>query len=342
MVLEMAAASEARILRSLVIPVYRNEANIPDLLAALADLAADIEGFEVVFVVDGSPDRSAELLAQGLDGAPYAWQLAELSRNFGSFAAIRQGLSLARGEFTAVMAADLQEPPELVRSFFEQLAGGEVDVVVGVRSGRNDPAFSSLSSRAFWALYRRLVMPEIPEGGVDVFACNATFRAALLSLEERESFLIGQLFWIGFRRREVVYERRERAAGKSAWTFRRKLIYMLDGIFAFSALPISLLLWIGVLGTIVSSVSVVIVLVAWLAGAIVVPGYAPIMLAIMFFGSLTTLGLGTLGGYVWRIAENGRRRPLSLVMSHRMSPAPPRGGDTPSGGDRPRSLPARS
>jgi glycosyltransferase involved in cell wall biosynthesis len=324
-----AAEAERPVLNSLVIPVYKNEANIAALLSALAELSAGIERLEVVFVIDGSPDRSGQLLADGLAEASYAWQLAELSRNFGSFAAIRQGLGLARGEYVAVMAADLQEPPELVRRFFAELAGGEVDVVVGVRSTRDDPAVSSLSSRLFWALYRRLVMPQVPEGGVDVFACNAAFRKALLSLEERESFLIGQLFWIGFRRREIAYERRGRDAGKSAWTLRKKFIYMLDGVFAFSALPISLLLWIGVLGTIVSTVSIVVVILSWMARAIVVPGYAPIMLAIMFFGSLTTLGLGTLGGYVWRIAENGRRRPLSLVMSHRMSAAPPRRETTP-------------
>lgn len=323
----------SRIAHSLVIPVYRNECNIPALLAALEALSREIADFEVVFVVDGSPDHSAQLLQAGLKAAPYAWQLAELSRNFGSFAAIRQGLGLARGKFVAVMAADLQEPPELITRFFAELASGEVDVVVGSRSARSDPVLSSLSSRIFWALYRRLIMPQVPEGGVDVFACNTVFKRALLSLEERESFLIGQLFWVGFRRREVTYERREREVGTSAWTFRKKLSYMLDGIFAFSSLPISLLLWIGVLGTLVSTISIAAVFGSWLAGAIRVPGYAPIMLAIMFFGSLTTLGLGTLGGYVWRIAENGRRRPLSLIMSHRSADAPPHGDDRI--GDRP-------
>lgn len=319
------AVAASGIVHSLVIPVYRNEGNIPALLEALAKLASEIPSFEVVFVVDGSPDHSAQKLAEGLQTAPFAWQLAELSRNFGSFAAIRQGLCLARGEFVAVMAADLQEPPELVAQFFAELRTGECDVVVGSRNGRNDPVLSSLSSRIFWALYRRLIMKQVPEGGVDVFACNSTFKRALLSLEERESFLIGQLFWVGFRRREVLYERREREVGKSAWTFRKKVSYMLDGIFAFSSLPISLLLWIGVLGTLVSTISIFAVFLSWVAGAIRVPGYAPLMLAIMFFGSLTTLGLGTIGGYVWRIAENGRRRPLSLIMSHRNSDGAGRG-----------------
>src|SRR6516162_6863982 len=112
---------------SLVIPVYRNEENIPSLLEALDGLARDVNAFEVVFVIDGSPDRSAEVIARGLTRTRYAWQLAELSRNFGSFAAIRQGLALARGRHFAVMAADLQEPPELVEQFFDQLDTGAVD-----------------------------------------------------------------------------------------------------------------------------------------------------------------------------------------------------------------------
>ncbi len=303
----------------MIVPVYRNEQNIIDLLAALGDLHAKIENLEVVFVVDGSPDRSAAVLDRELPKVAFHWQLVELSRNFGSFAAIRHGLEIARGRFFAVMAADLQEPPELVLSFHRELSEGHADVVVGTRTSRSDPMLTSLSSRLFWNLYRRFVMPSIPKGGVDIFGCNQVVRNALLSLQERESFLIGQLFWIGFRRKEIPYERRERTAGKSGWSFRRKLVYMLDGIFAFSALPISLLLWIGTIGFAFSSISIVIVLAAWLGGRINVAGYTPIMLAIMFFGSLTTLGLGTIGGYVWRIAENGRRRPMSIVFSHKTS-----------------------
>ncbi len=321
MAADLAPASES-IACSLIIPVYRNEGNIGDLLAALDDLHAKLGQLEVVLVVDGSPDQSAALLDLGLRKAAYAWQLVEFSRNFGSFAAIRHGLSVARGRFFAVMAADLQEPPDLVLGFYRELSAGHADVVVGTRTGRNDPALASISSRIFWALYRRFVMPSVPRGGVDIFGCNLAFRDALLSLEERESFLIGQLFWIGFRRKEMPYVRRERLVGKSAWNLRRKLVYMLDGIFAFSALPVSLLLWIGAIGVLFSSVSIVVVLAAWLGGRINVAGYTPIMLAIMFFGSLTTLGLGTIGGYVWRIAENGRRRPLSIVFSHKMSAAP--------------------
>lgn len=304
---------------SLVIPVYKNEENLTDLLAALRDLATRIEGFEVVFVVDGSPDGSAIRLAQELPAAPFAWQLVELSRNFGSFAAIRQGLALARGELTAVMAADLQEPPELVEDFFKSLDGDAADIVVAVRASRVDPYFTRLTSRIYWSLYRSIVMRQVPVGGVDVFACNRAFRDALLSLEERNSFLIGQLFWLGFRRLEVPYERRARAAGVSAWRFRSRLRYMLDSIFAFTDLPITLFLWLGAFGVGASVIGSLVVVAAWLLGDIAVRGYVPIMLTVMFFGSLMVLGQGILGCYIWRTAENTKKRPLSVVLSHRVS-----------------------
>jgi glycosyltransferase involved in cell wall biosynthesis len=302
---------------SLIIPVYRNEANVPDLLEAVKHLSEQIRGFEVVFVVDGSPDASAQALANGLAQASYAWQLIELSRNFGSFAAIRQGLAIASGRYFAVMAADLQEPPQLIEDFFNFLDKEDIDLVVGVRGSRSDPLIRKFLSQSYWRLYRATVMREIPSGGVDVFGCNKRFLDALLSLEERNSFLIGQLFWLGFRRREVLYERRARVIGKSAWSFRRRLRYMLDNVFAFSDLPINILLWLGTLGTAVATISTFVLITAWVFGLIQVRGYVPIMLTLMFFGSLLVLGQGIIGGYVWRVAENTKKRPLSVVLSHR-------------------------
>jgi glycosyltransferase involved in cell wall biosynthesis len=313
-----AELSRGRPRYSLVIPVYRNEENVPDLIEALLGLEQRLSGLEVVFVVDGSPDRSAEALSQALENVPFAWQLVELSRNFGSFAAIRQGLVLAQAPLSAVMAADLQEPPELIEEFFRILATGSYDLAVGVRAGRDDPPLTKLSSSIYWSLYRRLVMRTVPSGGVDIFACNARFREALLSLEERNSFLIGQLFWLGFRRIEVPYRRRPRRLGKSAWKLRSRLRYMLDSVFAFSDLPISILLWLGAIGSGVSVGFSILILFAWFFGFVEVRGYVPTMLAIMFFGSLMVLGQGIIGCYVWRVAENTKKRPLSLILSHRM------------------------
>jgi len=169
---------------SLIIPVYRNEGSIAELIEVLDALAAQLAApLEVVFVVDGSPDDCMSLLANALPCTRFASQLIVLSRNFGAFAAIREGLRHARGEFFAVMAADLQEPPELALQFFHTLATEPVDVVLGTRTVRADGALDRLASRLFWGTYRRFVQPDIPAGGVDVFGCNRAFRDRLLALE---------------------------------------------------------------------------------------------------------------------------------------------------------------
>lgn len=316
---EVGPSTRPLVTYSLVVPIFKNEANIPALLAEVAKLAANLGQFELVAVVDGSPDRSAAILADSLKDVPYHWQLVELSRNFGAFAAIRQGLALAQGSYIAVMAADLQEPPELVHQFFTALSADECDLAVGVRRAREDAPMTAFTSRLYWSIYRKTVMRTIPAGGVDVFACNRRFATALLQLQESNSFLIGQLFWVGFRRKAFPYDRRARELGRSAWNFRKRIKYMLDSIFAFSDLPIMLLLWIGALGAFVSVFASIGVVVSWMMGFIDVRGYAPIMLAIMFFGSLMVLGQGLLGCYIWRVAENTKKRPLSIIATYRTS-----------------------
>jgi len=301
---------------SLIVPVYKNETTIAALVAAVRGLNDAVAGrLEAVFVVDGSPDNSYGLLREALDALPFPAQLLAHSRNFGSFPAIRTGLAAARGEHFAVMAADLQEPPELMVEFFKSLTADECDVVVGTRSGRQDPFFSRIASQVFWGIYRRYVVKDIPSGGVDIFGCNRAFRDQLLNLEESRSSLIALIFWLGFRRKFVSYERRLRTDGKSGWTFRKKLDYMLDSFFAFTDYPIRLLTRIGLIGSLISAFIGIVVLLARMLGQITVPGYAATMLAVLFLGALNLLGLGVVGTYAWRAYENSKARPLAIVAT---------------------------
>lgn len=276
---------------SVVVPVYKNETSIPRLLEALSNMNRQLDGeMEAVFVVDGSPDQSFALLRAALDQLEFSAQLLAHSRNFGSFPAIRTGLAAARGDYFGVMAADLQEPPELLIAFFKALVRDECDVAIGTRTGRNDPYASRLASGIFWGLYRRLVVHDMPEGGVDVFGCNRIFRDQLLKLEESRSSLIALIFWLGFRRKLVSYERLERLEGKSSWTFRKKVDYMMDSIFAFTDYPIRLLIRIGVIGCLLSVALGVLVLAGHLSGRIAVPGYAATMLVVLFFWNAQSFG----------------------------------------------------
>lgn len=299
---------------SIVIPVYKNETSIPALLRALEELSGSLDApLEVVFIVDGSPDASFQLLELGLLTTTFRAKLILLSRNFGAFAAIRCGLAEATGDYVGVMAADLQEPPSLMRDFFRALTTKPLDVVFGKRLGRADPGLSKLASGLFWGAYRRLVQPDVPEGGVDVFAITAKFRDRLVALSEANSSLLGLLFWLGGRREFIGYHRLERQHGKSAWTFRKKFTYLLDSVFAFSDLPVRALMTLGLLGLGVALVLGTIVLLTRLFGTHAVPGYAGSALMILFFGALNTFGIGIVGNYAWRAYENTKQRPLSII-----------------------------
>lgn len=299
---------------TVVIPVYRNEGSIPEVLACLEDLNRNMDGeLEAVFVVDGSPDSSLELLRQQLPEAEFTSQLILLSRNFGSFPAILAGLEHGCGAHFAIMAADLQEPPELILQFREKLLEGDADVVIGRRVERGDPLGVRISSAIFWRLYRGLAQRELPKGGVDVFACSRKVRSHLLRLRELNSTLVGLIFWVGFRRAEIPYSRRPRRHGASSWSFAKRVRYLLDSIFAFSDLPVRLLSLVGVVGMGLALVLGIVVLTSKLVGEIRVPGYAATILAVIFFGGLNTLGLGLIGEYLWRTFENTKGRPPFIV-----------------------------
>ena len=300
---------------SLIVPVYRNEGSIPDLLDVVESIHEDThDGLEVVFVIDGSPDRSHELLRETLPLRPFRSRLVLLSRNFGSFAAIRAGLERGEGDRYAVMAADLQEPPELVLQMDEVLRNDGVDVVMGVREGRSDPLSTRLTAQAFWTTYRRLIIPDMPPGGVDVFACTRAFRDQLLRLDERHSSLIAQLFWLGYRRSFVGYVRAERKHGRSAWTFRKKVGYLSDSVFSFTDLPIKLLTWVGGLFAVVLGIYGLGVAVLRLLGLIDVPGFTMLIVLVAFLGALNIFALGVVGTYAWRAYENTKARPIHVVQ----------------------------
>jgi glycosyltransferase involved in cell wall biosynthesis len=296
---------------SLVVPVYNNAESIPELIDAVTHIADRTSGeFEVIFVLDGSPDHSRELLAEHLCGSRIRARMVEHSRNFGAFAAIRTGMSLASGRHIAVMAADLQEPPELIVEFFRILATKDTDVVAGVRARRNDRG--DAASKLYWRLYRRFVLNDIPPGGVDVFACTAAVRDVVCSLEDVHTSLVAQLFWVGFRREMVAYDRIPRSR-QSGWTARRKFRYLSDSVFAFTDLPVRILWTVGAMGMTLGLAVGMVILAARIAGAITVPGYAATVLILLLFLSLNSLGLGIIGSYVWRAYESIKRRPGAIV-----------------------------
>jgi glycosyltransferase involved in cell wall biosynthesis len=308
--------NERNIRYSVIVPVYLNADSIAEVVARLESLNKSFSGqVEAIFVVDGSPDASYPHLISLLPKAKFASRLVSHSRNFGSFAAIKTGFSLAKGEYMAVMAADLQEPEELVADFFRELSKGESEIALGVRRRRSDPLLSRFSSSVFWWMYKMLVQPEIPAGGVDVFAVRRSVAKTLVEMSESHSSLVGQLMWVGYIKSEVLYDRQPRKHGKSAWSFLKKVRYLNDSIYSFTSLPISIILAVGVVGTVLSGILALTVFSTWLFGGIEVPGYTTQVIVQLLSTGSVLFALGILGTYIWRTYENSKQRPRSIVMS---------------------------
>ena len=298
---------------SIIIPVYRNEDSIDALFDSLERIATVLGGStEVIFINDASPDSSALVILRRMLSTPLSIRLIHHSRNFGSFAAIRTGFQVADGAYVGVISADLQEPPDLLISFFAKLKDSSTDIVFGSRNTRNDPKLSTFFSNTYWSFYRKYVNSDIPKNGVDVFACTNQVTKVLNSLKETNTSLIGMLFWIGFKREFQEYDRMARPFGKSSWTFRNKFQYMSNSVYAFSDLPIRIIRRIGFFGTSFSLMLSFFLSMASLNGQINVPGYAPIMIAILFGNSAVLIALGILGSYLWRTYENSQGRPFSV------------------------------
>ena len=301
---------------AVVVPVYRNRESLRALVERLTSLNAELEDrLEAIFVVDGCPDGSDAALRQILSHEPLCSRLIVLSRNFGSFAAIQTGLAHTDAPFICVMSADLQEPVSFAAEAFHVLSAGSVDVVVGEREGRNDETGQTLASGAFWGLYRNLVNPDIPAGGVDMFACTQRVAGELVRLSESHSSLIGLLYWVGFRRTSILYTRQPRHSGTSAWTVRRRFNYLTDSVFSFTNAPLVFLQVLGALGVMISVLVGIAVLISWSVGAIGSPGYTPLILTIVGSTSAILLGLGIVGSYTWRAYENTKGRPATIVAT---------------------------
>ena len=300
---------------SLIIPVYNNEESIPSLFHQINKINKSLKGdLEILFAIDGSLDRSYEILKSNLSKEKFSSKIIVLSRNFGSLNAIRAALEIAKGDYYATMSADLQEPPELIINFFETLKKQPVDVVIGVRESREDPVISKAASVIFWYIYKKFILKEVPSSGIDVFGCNKIFRDNLIKLKETRSSLIFQIFWIGFRRKEILYKRLKNKFWKSKWSFKKKLEYMLDSMFSFSELPIKLIIRIGFVGIFFFTITGIVTIIGKYMGLINVPGYATTLLIIGLLSSLNLFCLGLIGSYVFRIYENSKGRPLSIVL----------------------------
>lgn len=295
---------------SLVIPVYYNEENLLPLYEDLREnLIEKIDfGYELVFVDDGSRDRSWEVLRQLQDRDEHV-RLLRLSRNFGSHSAVMCGLSHSTGECVVVKAADQQEPTALVLEMVRKWEEGN-NIVLAVREGREDPSF--FADFYYW-ICRKFIFPKMPKGGFDTYLLDRKVIRALEGMNEPDSPLTGQILWSGFRTDSVYYVRKERTAGKSRWTLSKKLKLVTNTFFSFSNLPIGIITGVGIFSVLMSAIWAIVVLIFRLRGSIPVSGWTTLFIFNLFSFGIIMFSIGILGGYLWRTFSVSRHRPAYIV-----------------------------
>ena len=300
---------------SIVVPVYHNATSLPDLLSKFQELAQKNAGdrFEFVFVDDGSRDNSFDVL-QSLASAEPRVRIVKLSRNFGSNAALLAGLGQARGQVIAAIAADLQDPPELIDDMLAQWRLGR-KVVLAARESREDPGLTSLMSDSFYALFRRFAIKSMPKRGFDFFLIDRQVCDLIKGIQESNAYLMGLILWLGFDPAVIYYHRREREKryGHSMWTFAKKLKYFVDSFVAFSYMPVRASSVLGISLSILGILYAVVVIAARLFFGVQAEGWASLMVVLLIVSGAQLLMTGVLGEYLWRNLDETRRRPRFII-----------------------------
>ena len=310
---------------SVVVPCYNEEHALGALHRALTDALAartDIR-YEIIFVDDGSSDRTPQILGR-LASVDHRIVVITLTRNFGHQAAITAGLSSARGQAVIVCDADLQDTPAAMLMMIDKWLEGGADIIYGVRNRQNTSLVKRATYFAFYRVLRGLAKPEIPLDSGDFGLMDRKVVDAINALPERNRFVRGLRAWVGYEQAPLAYDRPARRLGKSKYSFMRLLSLALDGIFDFSTKPLSLIFYLGMASSLLSFAGVIFYLIYWLIGFTIfgrspadVPGFTSLVLAIFFLGGVQLLAIGLLGEYVGRIYKEVKRRPNFIVKSVR-------------------------
>ena len=309
-----------RPLVSLVVPFYNEGAGVELFYAGIVpviDAMPEVR-FEVVCVDDGSKDGTLPCLLSLVE-RDARFHVVELSRNFGKEAALTAGLDVANGDAAIPMDADLQDPPRLIAEMIEHWRAG-YEVVLARRIDRSTDSFiKRTTASAFYRLHNRMSTISIPENVGDFRLMDRAVLDALKRLPERQRFMKGLFAWVGFRTITINYVREARAAGESKFSGWRLWNLALEGISSFSTAPLKIWSYIGLVGALVTSIFAAFIIVRTLVYGVDLPGYASLLVAVVFFGSIQLIGIGVLGEYIARIYMETKQRPSYLVRQHHRS-----------------------
>ena len=297
---------------SVVVPVFNEEGNLPELYTRLCAVLGTLESnFEIIFVDDGSHDTSIEILTRLAQNDARVSVIC-LARNFGHQAAISAGLDRTRGAAVIVMDADLQDPPEVLPQFIAKWREG-YDVVYAVREHRKESWFKRTSYAAFYRLLQRVANIEIPLDAGDFCIMDRKVVDLLVRMPERNRFVRGIRSWVGLNQVGLRYERAARYAGETKYSYGKLITLALDGLVSFSYLPLRIISMIGIGVSVVSILLAIMYTIQKIFLGLSPPGFPTTIVAIFFLAGIQLITIGVIGEYVGRIFEEVKRRPMYVV-----------------------------
>jgi glycosyltransferase involved in cell wall biosynthesis len=299
---------------SIVAPAYNEERNLPEFLAAIVPVLEAIgETFEIVFVNDGSRDGTLGMLAAAASQDPRV-KVVGLARNFGKDIALSAGLAHASGQAVIPIDCDLQHPVELIPQFVAKWREG-YDMVLGVRSKRDEEGFlRRTASRTYYRVMRMMTSVEIPPNAGDFRLIDRKILDVINKMPERHRFMKGIFAWPGFKVASIEFQANTRANDtRTSWSFFKLWRFALDGLFSFSTAPLKIWTYVGAFSALGAFIYLVVTLIQKLFFGIDLPGYASLLILLLFFNGLHMISNGIQGEYIARIFEEVKARPLYVV-----------------------------
>lgn len=304
---------------SLVVPCYNEEENVERFFDEVNKVfLCNVEDYEFVFVNDGSKDATFEKLSELYNqNVTDNIQVISFSRNFGKESAIYAGIKAAKGDYICLIDADLQQRPEVVIEMLGIIQNDEnIDCVTAFQEERKEGAVLTKFKSAFYELINKMAEVNFVNGASDFRLFNRKMADAIISMSEYHRFSKGIFSWVGFNTKYIPYEVAEREAGESKWNFFKLFKYAIEGIMAFSTLPLKLATGIGFASSIISVIYLIIVVLQKLISGIDIPGYATIIVLILFVGGIQLFCLGILGEYLSKIYVQVKCRPIYIIKEH--------------------------
>ncbi len=300
---------------SLVIPCYNEAENIQNMHDLVAETFRTCGySYEMLFVDDGSSDETPAHLHKLFETSEENVKVISFSRNFGKEAAIFAGLEQSRGDYVALIDADLQQDPAIVRQMVEMLEqDSELDCVTAFQEEREEGKVLTFFKNTFYRLMDKLTDVEFKRGASDFRTMRRSMVEAVLKLSESNRFSKGIFSWVGFHNVYIPYVAKERQAGQTKWSFGKLFRYAIDGIVSFSTAPLRIATVVGVITSICSVLYMLVVIFQKLVFDIKVSGYATIVVLILFLGGMQLFGLGIIGEYIARTYVETKHRPIYIA-----------------------------